>query len=294
MESTQLLTIAGIREYVDLAPMCTFRIGGEARFFLVVKDRETLQKALLIAKEEGIPLFLLGGGSNVLLSSDGFPGLVIKNEMQALRVEGKTMTGESGVVLAQLVKVAKDHGLQGIAKLHGIPGTFGAAVRGNVGVPECEIGAFVTSALLLDENGVYKEVDREYFMYDYRYSRLKENKEIIVEATIELAPGGNPEDIFAEMQATLSMRKAKQPWGASGGSYFKNPSKEYSAGYLVDQVGGKSMSHGGAKISEKHANFMLNSGGATSDDIMTLGNEIKEKVREKFHIELHEEVEYIG
>ncbi|MFN7160664.1 MAG: UDP-N-acetylmuramate dehydrogenase [Candidatus Gracilibacteria bacterium] len=291
---SELLSIfPSIRENEILAPYTTFRVGGTARYFLIIKNREDLKKALEIAKEESLPVFILGGGSNVLVSSKGFPGLVIKNEMNMLRVEDSKITAESGTVLALVVKAAKDNGLIGIAALHGVPGTFGGAVRGNAGVPNCEMGSFVVSAILLDENLEFKTVDQEYFQYAYRYSRLKENREIIIEATIELTPGGNPQEIFAEMQEMLKSRKAKQPWGSSGGSYFKNPTKEYSAGFVVDQVGGKGSRVGGAQISEKHANFMINAGGATSDDIKNLASEMKRKVKEKFGVELHEEVEFI-
>ncbi len=291
--SELLKQFPSLREHEILAPYTTFRVGGSARYFLVVKDRESLQRALKIARDEDISVFMLGGGSNVLVSSNGFNGLVIKNEMNALRVDGATITAESGTILAVVVKAAKDNGLLGIAALHGVPGTFGGAVRGNAGVPNCETGSFLTSAILLDEHLEFKTVDRDYFQYAYRYSKLKDNKEIIVEATIELTPGGDPAEIFAEMQAMLKNRKAKQPWGSSGGSYFKNPSKEHSAGFVVEQVGGKGVKVGGAQISEKHANFMLNAGGATSDDIKNLAQQMKMRVKEKFGLELHEEVEFI-
>jgi len=276
-----------------LAPYTTFKIGGPARYFLVVKERDALKKALEIAREEELPVFMLGGGSNVLVSSKGFDGLVIKNELRALTTEGDTITAESGVILAQVVAEAMKHGLQGIAALQGVPGTFGAGVRGNVGVPNCELGDVLVKAVLLDENLEWKTVDRDYFDYDYRYSKLKDNKEIIVEATIKLTPGGDPKTIQKEMMDTLKMRKAKQPWGQSGGSYFKNYSKEYAAGYLVDQIGGKGECVGDAEISEKHANFFLNKGKATSEDVQALANKMKEKVKEKFDIDLHEEVEFI-
>lgn len=282
-----------IQEQVLLAPYTTFRVGGAAKFFVVVKQQEELLEAVSWAKERGLSIFLLGGGSNVLVSSRGFDGLVIKNEVQDVVVEGDTIRASGGTVLARVLKIAKDHGLMGLAKLHGVPGTFGAAVRGNVGVPDCEIGDTLVSATILFEDGHIGEVDREFFSYGYRFSALKETKDIILEATIRLTPGGSPEAIFEEMQQTLKMRKAKQPWGASGGSYFKNPSREYSAGFLIDQVGGKGVVYGGAQISEKHANFMLNSGGATSDDIQQLGLTMKQRVKEKFGIELHEEVEFI-
>lgn len=283
----------GLREQVELAPLTTMKIGGKARYFLTVTNREELREALRIARSEEIPVFLLGGGSNVLISSAGFAGLVIKNEMRAMHVEGNRITAESGVVLASVIKTAKDHGLVGLAPLHGIPGTFGAAVRGNCGVPHCETGDFLVSAVLLDQELSYKVVDRDYFAYGYRESRVKHTGEIVLEATLELTPGGNPEDIAAEMMAMLKSRKAKQPWGKSGGSYFKNPTKEYSAGFLVDQVGGKGMRVGDALVSEMHANFFQNAGAATSQDMQDLARRIKELVRQKFAIDLHEEVEFI-
>lgn len=283
-----------IQQNVLLAPYTTFKIGGPARWFLVVTEREQLRDALRIVEEEGIPFFFLGGGSNVLVSSEGFPGLVIKNEMRAIRVEGNHIIGESGLVLATVVKTAKDNGLQGIAALQGLPGTFGAAVRGNCGVPGCETGDFVVSAILLDKNLNYKTVDRDYFDYGYRHSKLKGNGEIVIEATLELTPGGDPAAIMADMMSMLKARKAKQPWGKSGGSYFKNPTKEYSAGFLVDKSGGKALSVGDAVISDLHGNFFLNKGTATSDDIQALAAQIKQRVHDQFHIDLEEEVEFIS
>lgn len=283
-----------IQEHVALAPFTTFKIGGPSRYFLVVKDRDTLRDALAIARDEQLPVFFLGGGSNVLVSSDGFPGLTIKNEMRALQVEGSRITAESGAVLASVVKAAKDNGLQGIAALQGLPGTFGAAVRGNCGVPGCETGDFVVSALLLDKDLEYKTVDRAYFEYGYRHSKLKHNGEIVVEATIELTPGGEPAKIMEDMMSMLKARKVKQPWGKSGGSYFKNPTKEYSAGFLVDKSGSKGLNVGDAAISELHGNFFLNKGNASSHDIQALAAQIKQRVHDQFQIDLQEEVEFIA
>ncbi len=277
-----------------LAPYTTFQIGGPAAFFIVVKEQKRFIEIIAMARDTNTPLFILGGGSNVLVSSEGFDGVVIKNEMRGLTVDGARIIAESGAVLASVIKAAKDNGLQGIAKLQGVPGTFGAAVRGNVGVPDCEIGDYVISAVILTEDGHIQTVDRDYFEYDYRWSRLKKNKEVILEATIELTPGGDPVHIQEEMMSTLKMRKAKQPWGRSGGSYFKNHSKQYAAGYLLDQVGAKEQSVGEAAISEKHANFFLNKGKATSYDVQDLADKVKKKVLMKFGILLEEEVEFIG
>jgi len=291
---TQLRTrFPELQEGVPLAPLTTMKIGGDARYFLTVTKREDLVDALRIAREEQIPVFFLGGGSNVLISSQGFAGLVIKNEMRAMRVEGNRIIAESGVILASVIKAAKDNGLVGLAPLHGVPGTFGAAVRGNCGVPQCETGDFVVSAVLLDKNLAYKTVDREYFGYSYRHSHLKESGEIVVEATIELLPGGDPKQIQEEMMIMLKSRKAKQPWGKSGGSFFKNPTREYSAGFLVDQVGGKGMRVGDALVSEMHANFFQNAGHATSEEMQSLASLIKQRVKEQFNIALEEEVEFI-
>ncbi len=278
----------------ELAGYTTFKIGGKGTLFLVVKDQETMRKAYTMAKDNHIPIFVLGGGSNVLVASSGFDGLVLKNEMRGITVEGSTITAESGVILATVIKEAKNNGLVGIAPLQGVPGTFGAAVRGNVGVPNCEIGDKVVSATLLCADGSIKQVDRTYFGYEYRYSVLKDNTEVLLEATIELAPGGVPEEIQQEMMETLKMRKAKQPWGKSGGSFFKNPSKEYAAGFLVDQVGGKGSHVGDAVISEKHANFFTNQGKASSSDMLRLARRVRHRVLAKFGIMLEREVEYIG
>lgn len=282
-----------LQQGVVLAPFTSFKIGGEAKYFLVVTKREEVMDALQIAREEKLPVFFLGGGSNVLVSSKGFDGLVIKNEMRGLRVEGNKIIAESGVILASVIKTAKEHGLKGLAPLQGVPGTFGAGVRGNVGVPNCELGDFVVEASILDEDLKLKTVGREYFEYAYRWSKLKGNREFIVEATIELTPGGDPQKIGEEMMCMLKARKAKQPWGQSGGSYFKNPSKEQSAGYLVENVGGKNMQVHDAYVSEVHANFFMNKGKAESGDVQELAGEIKKRVKEKFGVELDEEVEFV-
>ena len=155
-----------IQQQVLLAPYTTFRVGGAAKFFVVVRSQEELLEAVAWAKERELPLFLLGGGSNVLVSSRGFPGLVIKNEVQDLVIEGAYIRATGGTVLARVLKEAKDHGLMGLAKLHGVPGTFGAAVRGNVGVPECELGDFVVSARFCLKMDISQRWIEHFFLMD--------------------------------------------------------------------------------------------------------------------------------
>jgi UDP-N-acetylmuramate dehydrogenase len=266
---------------------CTLKVGGPADFFCKAKDVETLKNLIAFAKEHAIPYFILSGGSNVLFDDKGFRGLVIKMELKNLEIKDEEITADAGVIIAVMMKKAQESELAGFEKWIGLPGTVGGAVRGNAGCNGLETKDILVKATLLDtETGKIHEEKNEYFGFKYRDSKIKHSNEIILNATFKLKKG-NPEKIE-------NPRIFTQPKGMSAGSFFKNPSPENPAGALIDKAGLKGARIGNAQISEIHGNFILNLGGATSKDILALVSLAKSTVKEKFNIDLEEEVKILG
>lgn len=275
-----------------LASYSTFQIGGPADYFLIVKNKDDLKKAYSLAKEEGINTFILGGGSNLIFSDKGFRGLVIKNEACSFTINGTQIIAESGVLWSQIIHKAIEHNLAGIEKFMGLPGTLGAAVRGNAGCHGVETKDVLVKATILDaKTGEEKEVNADYFEFDYRESKLKKAPELVLEVTFQLQENpGQPEDLRNTMKDLLIDRRQKQPTGKNSGSFFKNPSKEHSAGKLIDQAGLKGLRVGDCEVSEVHANFFMNKGNATQSDLVNLAREVVENVYNKTKIRLEQEV----
>jgi UDP-N-acetylmuramate dehydrogenase len=273
----ELLEIPGIRENVSLKPYCTYGVGGEARYFYELSDVAMLPSVLEAAGE--IPVFVFGGGSNVLFLDEGYPGLVIRVVANEVRVEGNCIVAEAGARWPA-VRAA------GLEAFIGLPGTIGGAVAGNAGCFGTEIKDVFKSAVIYD--GAVREVDASYFDFKYRWSRIKETKAVILSVKLRLDKGDSKS--VKSCPDTLSARLNKQPPGKSGGSFFKNPSEGDPAGKLIDECGLKGHRVGGAQISEKHANFFMNVDGALASDLLELGEIAKVAVQEKFGVELREEV----
>ena len=286
----------GILENEDLSKYCTFRIGGPADYFYRAKDTEILIELIKYAKAEGIPYYLIGGGSNILFDDVGFKGLIIKLETEKIEIVEDIVTADAGVLISKLIKAAVGNGLSGLEKWVGLPGTVGGAVRGNAGCNGLETKDILLKAVVMDpKTAEVKEVFTDYFDFDYRTSKIKKNGEIVLSATFQLTKQGLDEDEQQEVISEIrTKRQTTQPFESSGGSFFKNPSKENPAGMLIDKAGLKRTIIGKAQISEKHGNFFLNLGGATADDMLKLAQLAKDKVKEKFGIELIEEVQYIA
>lgn len=296
-----------IRRNVILKNYCTFRVGGPADYFYSARDFESFLNVLKAAKKENISVFILGGGSNVLFLDEGFRGLVVKMEMVKIEVKDEILIAEAGATWLSLLKTAEKADLSGLEEMNGLPGTLGGAVYGNAGCFGKETAQLVESALLYDpSSGKTKKVSRDYFNFRYRWSRLKETHEIVLRVTLKLknqhfeskksdtSPrryGMRGEKYEGAHSADATCLRAKnQPLGFSSGCFFKNPSPWQSAGLLIDQCGLKGLQINGAQISPKHGNFFINTGTATAHDLLSLRDQVKKSVFDRFQISLEEEV----
>jgi len=274
-----------------LAKYTTFKIGGPADFFVEVEKEEELVKLLKLLRELNLPYFILGGGSNLLVADEGFRGIVIKIANCELRITNCKIIAGAGVSLGKLVELSAENSLTGLEFAAGIPGTVGGAVRGNAGAWGEAIGDKVKRVKVLTPQGEIKWIDASDCQFSYRQSRFKKTKEIIWEVELELEKGDRKE-IKEKIEENLAKR-ASQPKEPSAGCIFVNP-KPFPAGELIDKCGLKGKRIGDAQISPKHANFIVNLGNAKAADVIRLIKLIKEKVKEKFGINLEEEVFLLG
>ena len=293
----QLLTAAGIayKENEPLAAHCTFKIGGPARLFVQPADRAQLCRAVALCKAQGVRYYLLGNGSNILFADEGYNGVVldISSMQDTVEVHGTQLTAGAGVRLSALCKTALEHGLTGLEFAYGIPGTVGGAVYMNAGAYGGEMKQVLRSAaVLFPEEGI-RTLSCEELNLSYRHSLLTEHPEaVVLYAEFELTPG-DLETIRAAMRELMAKRKASQPleW-PSAGSTFKRPEGHF-AGTLIDQCGLKGLTVGGAQVSEKHAGFLINRGGATFADMAELIRQVQQRVLEETGVTLEPEVKII-
>lgn len=275
-----------IRMQEPLNLHCTFNIGGLADFFYVCKDIDTLPKLLEGLRNLKIRFFIFGGGSNILFDSRGFRGLVIQIMDNRFEFDNDLLVANSGANMTMLAKLSMQRGLTGLEWANGLPGTIGGAVFGNAGCHGYQIADVFENALIYSiDKGIY-EVKKDYMEFAYRHSKIKDTEDIILKVCLKL----KKENVNLDQSFdALGFRQAKQPYGYSNGSFFKNP-QDYSAGYLIESVGLKGFEIGGAKISDKHANFFMNINNALSSDVLALRDLAKKKVHEKYRIMLEEEV----
>lgn len=274
----------------------TFRVGGPASYFVTVDNEEELSEAISFAKEKEIPYFLLGNGSNLLVSDQGYDGLVIKlgGNFLSVSVEGEIMTAGAAAMLTNVASLAYENGLAGLAFAYGIPGTIGGALYMNAGAYGGEMKDVVESVTIFTEEGI-KHLSCEEMQFSYRESILKkeEIKGIILGCTLKLTKG-NPAEIKAVMDQNMNSRKEKQPLEyPSAGSTFKRP-EGYFAGKLISDAGLKGYTVGGAEVSTKHAGFVINKGDATASDIYQLMADVTSKVYEEYGVTLEPEVLKLG
>lgn len=284
---------------IILAPHTSFKIGGKADFFCEVNNSNDLIEAIKWAREQQISYKVLGNGTNVLVGDKGFQGLVIKNHCQKIAIKNQTVVAESGVGLGQMIFEAVNQGLggNGVEILANIPGTVGGAIYSNAGSyylsRNCSVGDFLIEAKILTPQGEIKKVNKDYFQFGYRTSILKRTKDIVLEASFKFSLADDKEKILKAIKEDKKRRVEKYPSFPFAGSFFKNPNNDY-AGRLIEKAGLKGFVFGGAKVSEKHANFLINYKHASASDIYTLSKIVRAKVKEKFGVELEEEVEIIG
>ncbi|MBI3115505.1 MAG: UDP-N-acetylmuramate dehydrogenase [Candidatus Kerfeldbacteria bacterium] len=300
-----------LREGVSLARYSTYRIGGPARFFLEAHTTDDVVAAIRLARAQGLPYAMLGSGSNTLIADQGFAGLVIVARAQHLTFDRQRVTAEAGVKLSVLTVVAAQHGFGGLEFLIGVPGTVGGAIYGNAGSRDAAIGNRVASVEILDAAGRRVALSAEECAFGYRTSRFKTTKEPIVQAVLVLPPGDRV-TLERQIATVIRAKNAKQPThDQSAGCMFKNvpvddPSQlpeelrttvtdgQLSAWRLIVAAGLKGKRLGHVQVSPQHANFLVNLGGATADEVVQLLSYIKQQVRDRFHIQLHEEIQYLG
>lgn len=287
-----------LKEKEPLAPYTTFRIGGPADYFFEAKTPEKLMEAVMSAKELKINYFLLAGGSNILINDQGFRGLIIRNGCDKIEVSGEKIVAQSGAVLQAVVDAAYENSLTGFEFATGIKGSLGGAVYGNAGAFGHAIGEILTGAVLFTPPGEIKVVDRGYFEFVYRGSKLKQSGEIVLSASFQLKRG-NKEEIKKKMDEIMDLRNTKHPHEeGSAGSFFKNiksadGSRVTPAGVLLEQVGAKELKIGDAAVFYKHANIVVNLGKAQASQVLTIVRTMREKVRERFNIQLEPEVLFL-
>lgn len=276
-----------VKEFVDLKKYNTYGIGGISKYLVMPEDIDDLSSLIKYLNKEGIPWYVLGGGSNVILPDEDFDGAIIKlDKLNRVVIDNDIIIAESGVSLGMFVNTLLDHGFVNYAHLMGIPGTLGGAIVGNAGAYNVSIFDYLISVSIIDADGNKKILNKEDIKYDYRYTEFKGKNSIVVAASFKGIYG---DVAFAREQIQLNLEKRRntQPLEyKNAGSVFKNP-PEYSAGYLIDHAGLKGLTVGGAKVSEKHANFIINYDNATSRDIIKLIGIIKNTVEDKFNIELN-------
>jgi UDP-N-acetylmuramate dehydrogenase len=296
MDVLRLKFGASVQEYIPLAPYTSARIGGVADIFVTVKSATELMDAMKVLWDYGMPYYILGAGSNVLVSDKGVRGVVVLDRAKEVRFESgdqPTVWCEAGVTLSNLANRCISKGLAGLEWAATVPGTVGGAVYGNAGAFGGDMSNNLIWAEVMTEAGCEK-LTVEQMGYGYRTSALKRggNKAIVISAMLRLKNSNN-EEVSAKISEFSERRKSAQPPGASMGSMFKNPAGDH-AGRLIEAAGLKGTRIGNAEISTKHGNFFINHGETKAEDVRALIRLVQETVFNKFGLELELEVELAG
>lgn len=273
----------------------TFRVGGEAACLVRISSPKQLKTIIPYLKCVEIPYFIIGNGSNLLVGDRGYDGVIlqISDQFSAIEVQGTTLKVQAGALLSQVSKCALEHGLAGMEFASGIPGTIGGGVVMNAGAYGGEMKQIVRTVTVLNSQGEVMELDKDTMEFGYRFSIIKNRAFIVLEVLLELEKG-NREEIRMKMDELARRRREKQPLEfPSAGSTFKRP-EGYFAGKLIMDAGLRGYSIGGAKVSEKHCGFIVNTGKASASDIAEVIQEVKDRVKEKFGVTLETEVIYLG
>lgn len=272
----------------------SFKIGGAADIFISVRSASELSAVFKKCGELNIPRFVIGKGSNLLVSDLGIEGAVISlSSLNGISVSGEEITCGAGAALSEVCRAALESSLTGLEFAYGIPGSIGGAVYMNAGAYGGEISGAVLSAECMTTDGTLIKVNAGEMNFGYRKSVFKENGMTVIGAVLRLHKGDKKE-IEEKMEDYISLRKSKQPLEyPSAGSFFKRP-EGYFAGALIEKNGLKGTAVGGAQVSEKHAGFIINRGGATAADVIKLGQRVSDTVLAKDGVKLEREVIFIG
>lgn len=278
-----------------MAGHTTFRIGGPVKYLVEPENTQQLTQVLKMLQAEEVPYFILGNGSNLLVSDEGYDGVVVKigPAMSRIQVEGTLITAGAGALMSQVARTALEHGLTGLEFASGIPGTLGGGIVMNAGAYGGELSQVVRQVTVLTGQGDVRVLDNASMHFGYRHSIIKEEKWIVTEIVMELQ-SGDKALIQATMEDLAARRREKQPLEyPSAGSTFKRP-EGYFAGELIMKAGLRGYQVGGARVSDKHCGFVVNMGGATAKDVHTVITDVQDKVREAFGVELEPEVIFLS
>jgi UDP-N-acetylmuramate dehydrogenase len=293
-----------LRAGAPLAPLTTFRVGGPAEWLIETRNSDEIETALSIARGAGVAVTMLGGGSNVLVADAGVRGLVIRVRGGDVRaIDEGHIRADAAVTINGLVRWAINHGRAGLEAWAGTPGTVGGAVFGNAHFGGRLIGDLISEVRLVGRDGARVDIPASAMAFGYDRSRLQQSGEVLLSAVFRVSAGA-PAALRAIARESLAFRKRTQPLDTpSAGCVFQNPERgrdavpegiPWSAGALVDRAGLKGAAEGGARVSPAHGNFIVNDGRATAADIRRLIDRCKAAVRERFGVELREEIVYLG
>lgn len=305
-----------IRRDVPLAPFSTFQIGGPADFFAGVTTVPELIEALDYALQNNLKTFVFSGGSNLLIADHGFRGLVIRIANASVRFTDRDIYADAGANLLDLIQTANARGLAGMERLAGIPGSLGGAIRGNAGAFGAELKDVVLSVKVYDrERKTLREFSNRDCHFSYRDSYFKSRPELVILSAQLRFAEGDPVALTGVADQTIRQREAKHPQNAKcAGSFFMNPAvsdaalrEEFAkdtgkvpkddklpAGWLIDHAGLRGKRLGGAEVSSKHPNYLVNTGTATAEDVVMLASLVKQRVRTELGVQLKEEVQLVG
>ena len=295
---TRLINITGkdnVRINEPMKNHTTFKIGGPAQYYVTPESVTQIQEVVSLCRDVNIPLHVIGNGSNILVGDDGVDGVVLAlfNTFSDYEIKDNVITAQAGMSLIKLAVIALREGLTGMEFASGIPGSVGGAVYMNAGAYDGQMKDVVTSVTVLDEAGNIRILGRDELDMGYRTSAVAKHNMIVLQVIIELK-AGDKEQIKDRMKQLTELRKQKQPLEyPSAGSTFKWP-EGYFAGKLIADAGLKGYSIGGAAVSEKHAGFVVNMGGATAKDVVELTDYIKKRIIEQFGVTLELEIKKVG
>jgi UDP-N-acetylmuramate dehydrogenase len=290
-------TDSAILPNISLAELTSYRVGGSAEWYAAPRNWQALQATFEWLQKQDLPLTLLGAGSNLLISDCGLPGLVLSTRYlrhHHFDLETALITVGAGEPIARLAWQAAKRGWRGLEWAVGIPGTVGGGVVMNAGAHEQCVADCLVSATVISPDGQVETLNAADLNYSYRTSSLQGERRLVIAATFQLQPGFSRSEVMATTERNLKQRKNSQPYDKpSCGSVFRNP-KPQAAGLLIEQLGLKGHRIGGAEVSLRHANFILNSGGAKAEDIFRLIRFVQEQVEARCSVLLKPEVKIIG
>ena len=288
-EEKNVLTDEPLKNHV------TFRVGGAADYFVSPESAEEVQKIILLCKEAGMPYYILGNGSNLLVSDQGYRGVIIQiyKSMSEISVKGEFVTAQAGALLSAIAAKAAGESLAGFEFASGIPGTIGGAAVMNAGAYGDEMKDVLEQVTVLTKEGELLTIPREELNMGYRTSKVAKNQYIVLEVVIHLAHG-EQEKIREKMNELKEKRTTKQPLEyPSAGSTFKRP-EGYFAGKLIEEAGLRGFQVGGAQVSEKHCGFVINKDNATASEVRELIRQVSERVKANSGVTLEPEVKMLG